>query len=257
MHQDFALIFSFGLILALSSLITVETTVAISIPKPSVPEFTLRFVDDSYDVPTTYVLDPYTGAEVTNQGYHVVNRTIELSIKNKPFTSYESDGQIFNYYLNIRTKGHYDTDWITIYSPSKGYLTQLNSDYTKVSYSVDDNEYPFWDNVKGSATIDFQVQALIGAVHRVYNGSANDIMNIAPWIFEGETSDWGSTQTITIDEPTQTATPGVSQSSISPSANPTAIQVFGLDSIGVLVLVLIFVIAVLLAFVVFYLRKRR
>jgi hypothetical protein len=257
MHKDFALLISFGLILALSSLITMEMTVATSIPKPSVPEFTLRFVDNSYDVPTTYFKDPYTGAEVTNQGYHVVNRTIELSIKNKPFNSYASDGQIINYYLNIRTKGHYDKDWITIYSPSKGYLTQSNFDYTTVSYSVDDNEYPFWDNVKGSATIDFQVQALIGTVHRVYNGSTTDIMNIAPWIFEGETSDWSSTQTITIDEPTQTTTSSVPQPSISPSANPTAIQVFGLDWVGVAVVVLIFVIAAFLVFVVFYLRRRK
>ncbi|MCW3983280.1 MAG: hypothetical protein NWE96_04715 [Candidatus Bathyarchaeota archaeon] len=231
--------------------------VSASIPKPSVPQFTVKLIDSSYYIPASTSVDPYTGAEITNQGYHVVNRTIELSIKNKPFTAYESDGQIINYYLNIRTKGNYDKDWIIIYSPSKGYLTQSNSDYTTVVYSLDDNEYPFWDNIKGEGTIDFQVQALIGSVHRVYNGSAAEIMDTAPWIFEGETSDWSSTQTITVPEPTQTAVPSASQSSTSPTVNPTVSQVFGLDWVGVVVVVLLGVVVVLFVFVVFYSGKRR
>jgi len=169
-----------------------------SIPKPSVSGFTLKFVDSSYDVPTTYSIDPYTGVDVTHQGYHVENRSIQVSIKNQPFTSYESYGQIINFYINIRTKGHYDDEWITIYSPSRDFLTQSNSDYTTVAYTIDMNEFPFWDNIKEGGKVDFQVQALIGSVHRVINTSATNIMNIAPWIFEGQTSDWSSTQTITI-----------------------------------------------------------
>jgi hypothetical protein len=58
------------LILTASSLIVVKTAPAsASIPKPSVPEFTLKFVDYSYDVPPTYGIDPYTGKVVmTNTG---------------------------------------------------------------------------------------------------------------------------------------------------------------------------------------------
>ena len=31
------------------------------IPKPSIPEFTLKFEDNSYYVPPTYEINPYTG----------------------------------------------------------------------------------------------------------------------------------------------------------------------------------------------------
>lgn len=36
-------------------------TVQASISKPSVPEFTVKYVDNSYDVPPTYGIDQYTG----------------------------------------------------------------------------------------------------------------------------------------------------------------------------------------------------
>ena len=79
-------------LLALSNLVMVGSVFAQSIPTPSVPEFSLRFVDASYDVPTTYTIDDYTGQNITHPGYHVENRTIEVRIKNQPFTSYESNG---------------------------------------------------------------------------------------------------------------------------------------------------------------------
>ena len=48
-------------ILAVSSLIMVESAFAQSIPKPSVPEFTLKYVDNSHNVLPIYGVDPYTG----------------------------------------------------------------------------------------------------------------------------------------------------------------------------------------------------
>jgi len=176
-----------------------------SITKPSFPGFTLKFVDASYDVPTIYTIDPYTGATVTHAGYHVQNRTVEVSIKNHPFTKYEADGQIIDFYVNIRMKGHYSEDWINIYSPSRGFLTQSESEYTKIAFSLDDNEFPFWDNFAQRGIVDFQVEALMGSVHRIINGSATDILQMAPWIFEGEKSGWSETQTITI--PTSAISP--------------------------------------------------
>lgn len=55
-----------------------------SITKPSVPEFTVKLVDSSYDVPTTYSIDPYTGQNVTHAGSHVESRTLDVKIKNQP-----------------------------------------------------------------------------------------------------------------------------------------------------------------------------
>jgi hypothetical protein len=152
-------------------------------------------------VPTTYSTDPYTGAKVEHSGYHVQNRTIEVRIRNQPFSKYQSNGQIVDYYLNIRTKGHYAKDWIEIYSPERGFLTQSSSESTIVTYSLDDNVFPFWDNINQTGgQVDFQVQALIGSVHRIQNGSQTDPLLMFPWIFEGQTSEWSSTQTITIPE---------------------------------------------------------
>lgn len=158
-------------------------------------------------MPTTYSIDPYTGANVTHPGYHVENRTIELNIKNQPFTSYESNGQIINFYLNIRTKGHYAENWTTIYNPDFIYPTQSKSDYTKIAYSLDENEYPFWDNLNQSGLIDFQVQALIGYTFVKHYSDDGQFIPFAPSVFTGETSGWSNTQTITIPETSTSVSP--------------------------------------------------
>ncbi len=52
------------LLILLSILLSVIMVLPVSyssIPKPSIPEFTLKFLDNSYDVPPTYGIDPYTG----------------------------------------------------------------------------------------------------------------------------------------------------------------------------------------------------
>jgi hypothetical protein len=54
--------------------------------------FTVSFVDLSYDVPITTSTDRYTGQNITNQGYHVENRTIQITIENQPFSSYMENG---------------------------------------------------------------------------------------------------------------------------------------------------------------------
>jgi hypothetical protein len=43
---------------------TVQASTDVSdIPKPSVPEFTLKYADNSYEAPPTYGIDQYTGGE--------------------------------------------------------------------------------------------------------------------------------------------------------------------------------------------------
>jgi 5-hydroxyisourate hydrolase-like protein (transthyretin family) len=73
---------------------------AASIPKPSVPEFTVSVTDHSYDVQTTTTTNTDFDGRITTTttpGYHMVNGSIELSIKNQPFTSYyDSDGYPIN-----------------------------------------------------------------------------------------------------------------------------------------------------------------
>jgi hypothetical protein len=261
--EKYSIIFvCFFLILALPSFIAIEPSFAsASIPKPSVPQFIVKLVDSSYDIPATTAVDPYTGKTVTQAGRHIESRTIKLYIKCEsiePFIVETSTGNwTAGLQYNIRWKGHFQQDWHEIYTATNGYAGgEMEGDYLVVSYegkySSDGLDLYYQGLIARfppEGQVDFQVEAMVGYVSR-------DPLAIG-WVFNGETSGWSSTQTITIGESTQTATPDVSQSSISPSANPTAIQVFGLDLVGVAVLVLIFVITVLLLFVVFYLRKRR
>ena len=246
------------LISTASSLMVVKPAHS-SITKPSVPEFTVKLVDSSYDVPTSYSIDHYTGENVTHTGYHVESRSIEVTIKNQPFVPYydNSSGWNIKFYYNIRIKGHYSEDWIELYRASDGYSTPSDSQYTIFSYVLGENtdttlgtkmiEFP------AGAQIDFQVEAMIGYVHRVVTGG------MAPWVFTGEKSGWSETQTLTISAPASTTTPNA-----SPSQNSTAspdqsgsqnVASSSLDWVQFVTLTLLSVIIVLLVIVIVYLYR--
>ena len=209
-------------VLTMISLIAVMPKPALaSITKPSVPEFTVQIVAYPYDVPTTHSIDPYTGQDITHRGYHVENKSIEVRIKNQPFTPYEirenENNWTINFYYNIRFKGHFSEDWIELYRASDGFPHQWSdSDYTVLSYVLGGDA----DTILGTKMIklpaggqvDFQVEAIIGYVHR-------EISIPVPgtgWVFTGETSGWSETTTITI--PTSTTSP---TDSPTPDQTPT------------------------------------
>ena len=84
----------------------------------SPPEFTVRLVAHPYDVPptTTTTIDQYTGKEIvtTTPGYHVENKSIEITVTNQPFIPYtDAEGHLINLYYNVRFKGHFgeESDW--------------------------------------------------------------------------------------------------------------------------------------------------
>jgi hypothetical protein len=206
----------FIVILTVSSLIVVNTAPTLaSIPKPSVPEFTLKFVDHSYDVPTTFSIDPYTGENVTYLGHHVKRVTLEVTIKNQPFVPYydTASGWNISAYYNIRMKGYYLEDWMELYRPSDGYPTQSDAEYTVISLgTLGENGLSLATNAKmidvpSGGKVDFQVEAMIGYVSRVYNSNATGMFDLYPWRFTGETSGWSNTQTITIGEISASPTP--------------------------------------------------
>ena len=239
------------LILAVSSLIMAKPAFAqtpipspVPIPTPSVPEFTVKFVDASYDVAPTSSIDPYTGQNITNQGYHVENRTIELTIQNQPFDSYIANGQNISFYFNVREKGHYEENWTIVYSPDLGYLTESNSEYTVTSYSLDENVFPFWNEISSSGgQVDFQVQALIGYVSRIYNPNATLQIDMYPWAFTGETSGWSNTQTV-----------NVPSNSTSASTSPNLTSTPTVPEFPTLVILPLFALLILLS--IAFIRKR-
>lgn len=212
----------FIVILTVSSLIVVKAAPALaSIPKPSVPEFTLKFVDRSYDVPPTYSIDPYTGENMTHLGDHVKRVTLEMTIKNQLFTPYydADSGWNISFYYNIRIKGYYSEDWIELYRPSDGYPIQSDAEYTVISLgTLGENGLSLATNAKmidvpSGGKVDFQVEAMIGYVSRVYNPNATGMFDMYPWRFTGETSGWSNAQTLTVSSSGQ---------SFSGSPSPTS-----------------------------------
>ena len=192
----------------------------------SPPEFTVQLVAHPYDVPptTTTTIDQYTGKEIvtTTPGYHVENKSIEITVTNQPFTPYtDAKGHLINLYYNVRFKGHFgqESDWEEpfhkpirngIYGTSKKH-PQSSSEYTLISFPSE-----FQD---GDA-VDFQVQTLEG----YYTPWEPLPIPMGTSRFTGEKSDWSSTQTITIGEG-QTSTPSPSttpppNSSPTPTATP-------------------------------------
>lgn len=241
-------------ILAISSLIMVETIYAQSIPKPPVPEFAVKYIDNSYDVPPSYSTNPYTGENITHAGYNVDNRTIQITIVNSNFAF--SFGKLLFLYYNIQIKRHNVQNWIDLipYVPNSpsGLIPQSDSQYTIISESV--------KSLPTNVPLDFRVQRLL-----VNQTSNFDIIG---------TSNWSNTQTVTIDTNIFPSTSGKSpstQPSIPPdspsspsqsSTTSTPVQpssenaiLFGLSWGEIAIIILLCIIAALLL-VVIVLRKR-
>ena len=168
----------------------------------SVPEFTVKVVAHPYDVPTTYSTDPYTGETITYAGYHVENKSIEVWIKNQPFTSYsDGDGHEVNLYYDVRAKGHFEEEWGTpvtyLESDSAERIPQSNSEYTVLSLV---NYY------SSKAQVDYQVEAIVGHFYTDYYPPGHAIQFPVTAFQVDGTSGWSSTQTLTIGE-IQTTSP--------------------------------------------------
>jgi hypothetical protein len=115
------------------------------VAKPSVPEFTVAPVDRSYDVPVsvTYSTDPFTGQQVahTSDGYHVTNRTIEITINNQQFTPITlNNGTKIQLYYSLQMKGHFG-DWSDklnqrLYFHKDGSSYLLHSNYPATRFRI-------------------------------------------------------------------------------------------------------------------------
>ena len=180
----------------------IKPTFAQSIPTPSVPQFTVRYVDYSYDVPPKYGIDQYTGQNVTIQaGYHVDNRSIEFTIKNQQFTPYnDSNGNLIKLYYDFRWKGNYGDVWTyfpldsngrsvfhygTFYNPvyPTAYVAS-NSDYSVLELGLSLLGSGYGQTLPNGVEVNFEVQALIG----YFNFDPNGYLN-----FNGKLSDWSNT----------------------------------------------------------------
>jgi hypothetical protein len=222
------------IILAVSSMIIVRTASAQTISKPSIPEFTLKVIDNSYEVPATNLTDPFTGkTTTTHTGYRVQNGTIQVAIKNQPFKSYDDEnGHTVRLYYSIRFKGHFEAIWS--YYPNSNsehpdYYFATESNYTTLFFYYGENSVtygPRLGEISSGGQVDFQVEAFIGYYTTQPRPPAlwepGGIYYYQAYV--GESSDWSNVQTISIPKGTiSISTPPTSTESptATPSQNPT------------------------------------
>ncbi len=180
------------------------------IPKPSIPEFTVQYADNSYVISASTSIDPFTGKTVTNHAQSVNNQTIQITIKNQtiPSASY--------LFYEVRMKGHYSQEWTNI----SFVQADPRSEFTVLVYAIDGNNASghftsTLHEVSSAGTADFQVQTQIWHYEQSNDifGSWNQVLWTA--------SDWSDAQTITIPRPALTSFASLAYSpslSLSPSA---------------------------------------
>jgi hypothetical protein len=211
-----------ALVCSMSSILLMEASCADpiaptskpDIPTPSVPQFTLAYVDHSYDVPpqTTSSTDPYTGkvSTTTIPGYHVTSFAIDVTIKNQPYPPTINNGNTSTLKYFIQVKGHYQTDdyyWIESENGIKGAtVATSNSDYTVVSLPT--------GNVQAGA-VDFRVAASLGYDYTYFYG----LVPFKGWA--SADSDWSSVQTFTIPGTPASPTINPTQTTIQPTTPPS------------------------------------
>jgi hypothetical protein len=221
-------------VLTASTLTVVEFATA-DTAIPSVPEFSLKVVAHPYDVAPTTTIDPYTGDEIiTSYGYREENKSVEVTIKNQPFTStLDASGNYTSLYYNVQFKGQYTDKW----ENARAFYNASNSEYTVTSVSLRPYQIP--DGV----SLDFQVRAFIGyAVKKAYDSMLPPEMKYY-YEYIGQAGDWSNTQTITVGD-SQTSTP-----SSAPTQTPESTTIIG---VAIIVAVLGAGISLLL-----YLSKRK
>ena len=254
----------------LFTLMLISTIILISkpanaqtIPTPSVPQFSVKYIVYTTYVAPTYTINPYTGQnETTSLGQQVSNQTIQFTIKNQPFTPYyDNSGNYIDLYYNFRYKGHYTTEWT--YNPFYLFTNNATGEsqvQTPHSYgpfaggmfiyynSTGENESVFtFDSfhitIPNSGLMDFQVEAQIGHIDDIPSGLlAGDYYK-----FAGQSSDWSDTQTISFPDGTVSLSPNTST---APTYTPTPSPTFSVPELSWLVLAPLLLYVFLVAIVV-------
>jgi hypothetical protein len=251
------------IVLLLASSLTVISTVSGQSLKPVVTEFSIQYVDNSYDVQPSYkyTKDLYTGETITTTipCYRFDNKSIVATIKNPPGV---------NAY-NFRWKPHNDSRWY--YHPFDTEADQTpplsasgaggppayasDSEYTVISL-ISVNHF--------SGALDVQVQGLYGEYRAVHNTPIQLFEgDYYDYYFDGQASYWSNTQTVTIsdDLATQNTTPPTSTPITSsfptqtPVTNSNGNLSNGLELLQTAVVFLAVVVAILATVIILVFRN--
>jgi len=213
------------LVMAISSASLLTVKPANGQTLPSIPKFTVNYNDNSFVVPPTWATDQYTGKTVKEtEGYYEQNKSITLTIPNLPFDPQGNENLTLFY--QVAWKGHFGAYWSdtnvsssnSVYDVSNGkrYLDNPNAVFTEYSLGFSGNNgtsrygyYNFIDDISPGGQIDFRIRSLQGYFTKVYEYDkyvpgmpVDDPTDPIPhyYVFNGQTSDWSPTQTITIGQ---------------------------------------------------------
>jgi len=194
-----------------------------AVTKPSVPQFTVKLIDNSYNIPpsTTTTTNPYTGEKTTidKPGYCAKNMTLEIAVKNQPWSPSVNDKE-YKLYYKVQYKGHFaDEEKWRNYGRDFGlteHIAQSSGQYTVISGYMQS-----FNSFTAGSQLDFRVQAVIGHTVIHYHDYGYDNLFAPPYSTEfviDTSSDWSKIQTITIPD----LPPITSPSQTSPHLqNPT------------------------------------
>ncbi len=228
-----------------------------AVSNPSVPEFTIKYVDHSYDIPATYGTDQYTGETiVTKPGEHIDNRTVEITIKNQPFTPFnDSSGHTINRFFDVRYKGSYGEDWTTMFRGQTQWVWYgQSSPYIKYGYAIQDYSAHYTTIIyklsPNNGKMDFQVQALEGYTNATYRDSHIFFADVG-FSFYGKSSDWSNTQTISFPDGIVTTLPNTDTTPTNTqTTEPITTPAPSVPEFSVIAILPLFVIALLAVFAV-------
>ncbi|MCL2359643.1 MAG: hypothetical protein LBH74_06960 [Nitrososphaerota archaeon] len=174
--------------------------------KPAIPEFTATFVAGSYEVspPFQQWIDPYTGktmdSTMTTPNYTVDFEEIEIKIKNQKRPDNLEGNEL---YYAVRTKGNYGEYWQQHQAGEYSGYKQEDGAYTTIRMRA--------ENYPDGGKVDVQVEAMYG-----YFWYRTDNPITSFYVFEGETSGWSNTKTVTI-----TRDNNETPNQMDPTSNPT------------------------------------
>jgi len=261
LSKTFVLLLSFIVVL---SLLLVESCVApVTTPSnpSSAPEISVVIHNSPEWVPPVYTTNTYTGeVKESTPGYWRASGTIEVTIKNRPFTPYtDKNGNYINVYYSFFLKiTNSIVTWDDVSRPSYA-VYQSDVDYTVVTFpyggKITSAPEHLWSLNRPGESFDFRVQAVTGYFH-----GASPFVDP---VFEGEGSEWVEFR-VTIPDPDNPST----STPIFPS-NPSGTSTFNpnnsqsapqhdpslFDIVVVRVLIALCIIAILMAITAYLFKQ--
>jgi len=171
--------------------------------------------DHSQTLPPVYEIDQFTGKKITvREEAYFEWRTLEFTLENQLVQDPN------NLYFNIRYMGQYASNWTYLYRGDT-YVRAQPGQTSTIPFLISGqalNGNFYYLPIPAGATVDFQVEAMVGNIFRISPEFASG------YEFRGETSGWSSTQTVTIpaasNSPNPTSPP---DPSITPAPSESAV----------------------------------